>query len=884
MKSIMRNTLLVSASMLTMVATPAIAQQAPDTPATDNNEIIVTAQKKSENLQKVPIAVSAFSQEALQDRGMTGGNDLKNAIPNVSFNDNGFGKYSFQIRGIGAPILGSSADSGVGIHENNIPLTVNRLPTAEFYDLERVEVLRGPQGTLYGRNATGGVVNNITATPNDKFSAEVTGEGASYGRIKLVGHINVPLSDTFAVRVAGTMIKRDGDILNTGTGQKVNSRDIWSTRITAQWTPSSSLRVRAMWEHFNQDDTTGGNGKFVCAPDPGPTSIGGVATNPVTQAFLSTGCLNTAANDPRNNGVAPSVSEVPGLFGFLFGIQPINSFAGKVVSTDLHKIESPFNPTTRARNDLASLDIELKLSPSLTLTSLSAYSYDKYSFMNSFLGGIPTSGLLPTPVNPTGTFTDPQLGTSSNMVSGELVRTTGKQYSQELRLQSAFDGNLNFNVGGLYLDYKATGDVFAFGNTTTIAAQLLNFGGAGIYIDPKANPDGTGHSYYLSSSPYHLKAAAAFGEAYFKASDTLKVTAGLRYTNDSKDQTSYPIVQFSPGQGFPATTPQHVDFSELTGRFTVDWQATKNSLVYASYSRGYKGGGFNPAGVIGAIIGPSYKPEFVNAFEIGTKNSLLDHRLTLNFTGFYYDYKSYQIAQVVNETVGTNNVDATVKGLEFEGAFQPVKALRFDTQIGYLDTRIRNGSSIDQNNLTQGDPTLAAVHSSDNATFGSACVVPVADLAGLQSAINGGLTSLAISSQCSGPFADPYAFGGVPVQLQGHQLPNAPHWTISFGTEYAMDVSTSWRATLRADYHWQSTSYATMFNTVFDRINSYDNLNLSLKLVNAGQGFEIQGFARNLLSQQAITNIQVGNASGADERIVFGKDRTSYGLALTKRF
>ena len=113
---------------------------------TDANEIIVTAQKKAENLQDVPIAVSAFSQDTLEKRGLNGGADLQNAIPNVTFGATGFGRYNFQIRGIGAQILGAAADTGVGIHENNIPLTVNRLAQAEFYDVERVEVLRGPQG------------------------------------------------------------------------------------------------------------------------------------------------------------------------------------------------------------------------------------------------------------------------------------------------------------------------------------------------------------------------------------------------------------------------------------------------------------------------------------------------------------------------------------------------------------------------------------------------------------------------------------------------------------------------------------------------------------------------------------------------------------------
>jgi iron complex outermembrane receptor protein len=122
------------------------------------------------------------------------------------------------------------------------------------------------------------------------------------------------------------------------------------------------------------------------------------------------------------------------------------------------------------------------------------------------------------------------------------------------------------------------------------------------------------------------------------------------------------------------------------------------------------------------------------------------------------------------------------------------------------------------------------------------------------------------------------------VQLSGHQLPYAPHWTASVGGEYGTALNASWQATVRADYNWQSQAYATMYNTIFDRINSYDNLNLSLKLANEEQGFEIQAFARNLLSEQAVTTIQVGTATSGYARTVFGKNRPSYGLALTKRF
>ena len=212
------------------------------------------------------------------------------------------------------------------------------------------------------------------------------------------------------------------------------------------------------------------------------------------------------------------------------------------------------------------------------------------------------------------------------------------------------------------------------------------------------------------------------------------------------------------------------------------------------------------------------------------KNNFADSRITLNLTGFYYDYTGYQVAKFVNQTVSTENVDATVKGLEFEASFEPVRGLRFDTQIGYLDTNINGGSSIDSHDRTQGNASLVAVRSIDPASFATMCVVPLAVAVGTQSAINGGFApSEAMASLCTGPFAFPGANAGVPVNLTGKQLPNAPHWTLSFGAEYSTDLGAEWRGTLRADYYHQSSSFARMYNTEVDRLNGYDNLNLSLR-------------------------------------------------------
>jgi iron complex outermembrane recepter protein len=204
---------LLGSSMLALCLTsPAFAQEAEET-ETDafGGEIVVTAQRQSERLQDVPIAVSAFSAESLEAQQIENPSDLQLTLPNITFTKTNFTSSSFTIRGIGDLCVGVSCDSATAIHLNGSPLVGTRLFETEFFDLERIEVLRGPQGTLFGRNATSGVVNVITAKPNlNGFAASAEGEYGNYNSMKAKGMINIPLGDTLGVRVAGFYLKRDG--------------------------------------------------------------------------------------------------------------------------------------------------------------------------------------------------------------------------------------------------------------------------------------------------------------------------------------------------------------------------------------------------------------------------------------------------------------------------------------------------------------------------------------------------------------------------------------------------------------------------------------------------------------------------------------------------
>ena len=201
-----------SALALSLAAPAAIAQdQDQDEDARTLGTVVVTTQKTEESIQDVPIAVSAFDEEALDAMQLAGGPDLVKAIPNVNFTKGNFGGFNFRIRGIGVDAVTTSADAGVGIHMNDVPLFTNSFFEAEFYDVERVESLRGPQGTLYGRNATGGVVNVITAKPVlEEFQADAQLTYGNHNTVKAKGMLNLPMGEKAALRLAGSYLSRDG--------------------------------------------------------------------------------------------------------------------------------------------------------------------------------------------------------------------------------------------------------------------------------------------------------------------------------------------------------------------------------------------------------------------------------------------------------------------------------------------------------------------------------------------------------------------------------------------------------------------------------------------------------------------------------------------------
>ncbi|SNT00488.1 Secretin and TonB N terminus short domain-containing protein [Sphingomonas laterariae] len=957
----------------------------PDAPSAD---IIVTAQKREESILNVPIAVTALSNTALQERKIDGGPDIVRGVPNMSFSKSFSSMYNISIRGIGTKALNSSSDPGVAVSYNNTPLIRNRLFEQEFFDMARLEVLRGPQGTLYGRNATGGVVNIIPALPDDEFSAEFKGEIGNYETRRLNGMVNIPITDTFAIRAAGAMTKRDGFDYNTFTQNRVNGRDLWSTRLSAQWEPSDSFKANIIWEHFEEDDDRSRTGKALCTTDPGPTTVRSATVPDFLRGRMSQGCLPGSIYDDAAFGI-PNPNSVTSLFvlqSLSLGIDPTDPFAyqqvpviagnpyeGIVQSRNPRQVATAVDPVFRAKNDVVQLNFEGEVSDGLTLVSQTAYSRDRWyssqdynrfasnpafndsrGLLNAFLVPYADDGWTPG-----GIYNDPQLGPSDRILAVDINRTDTRQWTQELRLQSDWDSALNFNVGANYLDFKTTDDYYAISNMFNMIAEffysrdIFPEGGtppvhgtipcalgqvepACIYIDrnPIGQLDDQGHNYFLSRNKVRTKSWSLFGEGYWQAADDVKVTLGLRYTHDDKDQSQIPsqlllfdsvLVGGQVNSGYPALPDIEQEWGKFTGRLVVDWKPelgfTDDTLIYGSASRGYKAGGanpprvdFDPRTVQYLPLPDRYKPEYVNAFEIGTKNSLAGGKVSLNATAFFYDYKDYQVSQVTDRITQTENFGAQTWGLELEGAWRPSRAFRMDANLGLLETRLKKGAkSIDIMDRTQGNEDWTVLRPWLQAP--SNCIAPTEHVETILNSpfANTSFGQYGLAALCPGvsgfgtfdpngpaglfPFWQIFGFTYLPTteapnggrgwdaDLEGNELPNSPNLTFNIGAQYSLFFDNDdWSLTFRGDYYYQSSSYARVYNTTFDKLKSWDNLNLSLTLGKEDGDFAMQFYVKNVFDSQPVTDFFLSADDIGLPTNTFYLDPRTYGLNVTVKF
>ncbi len=788
----------VAAASLAGFAAPSYAQDLDETSAAadadDGNVIIVTAQKRSQDIQDVPIAITAFDAAEIDNKVIDDVVDLSFSVPNLTVD-----QFGASLRGVGNLAISSTAEAGLGYHVNGVYLGSPAIE-AEYYDLERIEVLRGPQGTLYGRNTTAGVLNVITQKATDEFEGYVTAGYGNYDSIKLRGAINIPLSDNLATRVAGFFLDRDGYSTNLFTGNDVDDREMFGIRSSTKL-EFGNTRADLVVSYFREDDRRQLRTKVLCVED----------------VVLGCSPLETGFGVPNSQPTVYNTFAV-GLGLFAPGT---NYFEGSLNPADTRLLNEDVDPSYFVEEWQASLEITHEFG-ALTLTSLTGYTEIERDSFRDFDRFVPTVN-LPIPVT-FDFFGDGTSVTSNAILSGRRDRSEEREYYQELRLASDFDGAFNFIVGGNYYDRRGSSTAMFTSNIFAFRQQVTGLSAEFATLTTETDPTTT-------------ESFGVFGEVYFDLTERTRITGGLRYSDDKKTILTRQIF-FNPETDGSVPDFTFGDFERgvVTGRIVIDQDISDDLLGYASYSRGYKAGGINPGQIDVGVRG--FDPEFLNAYEIGLKGGSSDGTFNASVAAFYYDYEGLQLGQTTPTSALTVNSDATVWGAEAEFAMRPSSRFQVDGSFSYLNTEIVGFQSIDET-----DP------------FG---VAP-------------GTVIVAATP------------AGVIKNADGNPLPFSPEIKVSIGAQWEIPVGT-WTITPRVDHYLQSEFVSSAFDKPIDRFEGYSQTDLKLLLAPDSGPFEIRGYVKNLFDNDDITRVlPAGRLVGRFREVVILEPRT-YGVEATFRF
>ena len=620
--------------------TPISAREAAARQSDGLEEIIVTAQKRAEPLQKVPVAVTAFSGDTLAKANVDSLAALKGLVPGMTITRSGASLNTPQlsIRGISLQDVSRAVESGVGFSIDGVPLAFTRGALMDAFDVERLEVLRGPQGLLFGRNTTGGTINIIRSRPDpDKgVTGKVRGTIGSFGRTDFESVVMAPvIPGLLAAKGAISIKKHDGEFRNIVRGGREGRRDMRDYQIALVATPSDRTNLYLSFQRMEDDSEI--------PPYVPIHTVDRIALpRPIllTPTGLGTFGLPTYVNGRNIICQNPNTSVV---------CVPISKQRNGV---ETHQFPGFYNLTAITFEASHQLD-------GVRLVSLSGLRKDKEENLSDF-------------------------DATRFALQRVAKHERSKSFSQEIRAETSFDGPFNFVAGAFYTKYSFTAKSFPsvdIAGTSTTAAPGLMF-------------RNSNNSFRVEQ---HSRSAALFFQGDLDVTDKLRLTAGARQTWDRKS-TEFTlwtaVVQPVRDQFFlgPQLGPVRADvkFRELTPKVSLQYKFTPNFLTYATYTRGYNAGGFNgrAGNIVNAII--PYEPEIMDSFEAGLKSEWFDRRLRFNVAVFHNTLNDKQ-EDVLTAIPGGGIVTATVnaakaryKGVELEVAASPVRGWTISGSAGYL--------------------------------------------------------------------------------------------------------------------------------------------------------------------------------------------------------
>ncbi len=858
-------------------------------------DIIVTAQRREESLQDVPLSIVAIGAETIKDAGITDASRLEQLAPGLRLGRSGADPRP-AIRGIFTESIQGNADPRVGFYIDEIYQSRTSMTSVPFVDLERVEVQKGPQGTLFGRNSYGGNIAISTAKPNDTFEGGLTALYGSYNRVMFDGYINLPVSESLAVRFAGNYERRDGIIKSvTAPGfADQDDKNHFYLRGSLRWAPpGGNIEVILRASHWSDDSK--GNGTF----------------NAKALGQFVDPALVTAPGGTLNVGGA-TFTFPNGYNGRTFQGQyfPFATFRDGLIDTTIngvpldlgYPIVGPYAVLNdapseqRIKSTQVSMVINYDISDNVRLRSITGY--------NHFDANRSTDND----------------GTPANYGIGYFL-TQDRAFSQELQVQSRGDSPFNYTVGGYYLnDEVPDGFLSVRTRNYSTAAALANTPGTGNYplyfgsnftAYPSSggsviNPPSTAFITPNASDAFNpLSWAknisyALYGQVSYTFDDRLTVTGGLRYTIDKKDLRSalatpglalgggylvyQPSLEFNRTcDGVTAADPSSTasaaaianalttrcgqkTFKYFTYRAAVDYKINDDVMVYASFSTGKHAGGFSysPISNTAGQPLPPYDTEGVQAYEAGLKGTFFDRRVQFNLAAFYNIYTDLQVQTSFPNPLLANSVITLLSngaknkspGIDLSIVAFPTSKLKLNLSVNYLHAR--------------DDPFPVTVTNNGIcgivAPGGTCTTRPEVQLGYLGGILPNPVSNPDLFVPIRDASGAQLIVGGVPqFQALGYNTPtrvqNTPDISAQFGLSYEIDLGDSGTLTPEVQTLF-SGSYLLSRAMPNYLQGSYTKTELRLTYRTANKNLTLQAFVENLEDEATIGRVTVASGGG----------------------
>lgn len=636
------------AALLSSASNIAYAQSNADQEsATSLEEITITARRRSESLQETPLAITALSTNQLEQRSLRNLVDIAAFAPNVIMNTSpsssgGGNNIQIYIRGIGQTDFLFTTDPGVGIYIDGVfhPRTLGG--AMDLLDLERVEVLRGPQGTLFGKNTIGGAVSLTSKKPTGEAGGWADVTIGTFNRLDARASFDFSLSDTVFAKVSASSKNRDGfgKRLEFGTDKVLDTagdENAVSSRLALRWLASDTVTVDLVADYLRERE----KGPLVALSffDDNGATFGGL-----------TGLWNALVGGPAGQTMSSA---------FITG-DPFTSYATGPNTNDLDAYG-------------LAMTVNWDINENLSLKSITAYRE-----MNAVFGS-DTDG---SPI----TYVETEQEQDQN------------QISQELQLiGTSFDDKLEWVMGLFYFDEYGK-DVNDVNLATGLFNGLESLPGTlnGSPLNAPTAPGGPGNPINIGLdlefnifNEIDITSYAAFTQGTYSITDKLRLTAGARISHEKKTYVLEHTRDVSGAFIIPETTVEN-SWTSFTPMGSLDYRWTDDVMTYVSVSKGYKSGGFNGRPTTNAAV-DSFDPETIVSYEVGTKTQWLDNRLQLNVAAFQGNYTDIQLGSISADSTGNlvlriqNAGKAKIRGLEFEMQARPTPGLDLNASAGYVD-------------------------------------------------------------------------------------------------------------------------------------------------------------------------------------------------------